>query len=151
MDILATAHRQIEKLQYDQRQRYLQGRAEAHARTALGRAMLRFADRLADGADLLDDGADLLDDRAERLENQADNRTERISRDNQHHSDKLLLLVLGRQRAEEALGDLNEIYLSEHTEHGRACAARRYKFALLGLIARRLCSVLVGFALRKST
>jgi hypothetical protein len=46
--------------------------------------------------------------------------------------------IVGEARAEEVLGDLDEVYLKDRSQRGAAYAGRRYTLALSELIGRRL-------------
>jgi hypothetical protein len=68
----------------------------------------------------------------------------------QRAADRLLFHLLGRERADEVLGDLDELHHKERSQRGEAHARRRYALALFGLSARNLFSAAARLMLRKS-
>lgn|SRR5208283_1102408 len=57
--------------------------------------------------------------------------------------------MLGEDRADEILGDLDEFYLRDRVQHGEAFARRRYALTLIRLIALHSWKAIVRFALRQ--
>jgi hypothetical protein len=117
-----------------QRELFRQERAQVEARTAVGRALLRFADCLASGAEST----------TSAIPEAANNRANRVSK----CITGILLTTLARELADEALGDLDEIYQSDRCKGGKRYADFRYGKALMGLTFRYICLSAVSYAFR---
>jgi len=121
--------------------KHVLGRAQLQGRVALRVIFLRVAVQLVDEAERLTDEAGRLRGEAGRLvgASQADER----------QAGKFVTLVLGEERADEVLGDLDEVYQRDRSQRGEAYARRRYGQSLFGLIARHVLRTTARLMLRK--